>query len=300
MACSSGTTACSVVMCAGSSEWKWGQQIPLSWPKDRVLVVGRRWRCIREGQNEEERVASYLCCPEKLQFVGSVCTKTFLKHKGGSNLPSELYVGATGNVYLYVDWVYADALTWIADDIEDFMKHGLRRCTFMTVPNSNVLRKKELRSLVTCENLNDLCKWRNENVCCLFKLGDQNMMIVSTAGIYSTLETYYWKRTVGTSRVEVFCRVVIGKKCVTVFADQYLRFYGTSGDVINVVADTVMEFVAYGMFRFRWSNVFYGDKKLRKLTDNLVCPFGKTHIRSKIEVLRRSLRRSSSKRCQSD
>ncbi|AKI29795.1 tegument protein UL23 [Mandrillus leucophaeus cytomegalovirus] len=300
MTCSSGTTICAGVMCIRSGEWKPGQHIPLPWPKDRVLVVGRRWRSIREGQSEEERVAKYLCCPDKLRFVGSVCTKAFLKHKGGGSLPSELYVGATGNVYLYVDWVYSNALTWIADDMDDFMAHGLRRCTFMTVPNSNVLRKKEMRHLVSCENLNDLCTWINRNACSLITLGDQNMMIVSTPAIYSSLEKYYWRRMVGTGRVEGFGRVVVGEKCITVFVDQYLRFYGVAENVINVVADTVMEFVAHGMFRFRWSNVFYGDKKLRRLGNNLVCPAGKIHIRDKMEVIRRSLRRASSRRCQSN
>ncbi|AEV80571.1 tegument protein UL23 [Cercopithecine betaherpesvirus 5] len=283
-------------MCSRTSEWKPGQHIPLSWPKDRVLVVDRRWRSIREGTNEEERLSRYLCCPEKLHFVGSICSKAFLKHKGGAP-PSELYVGESGNVYLYVDAVYSDALTWIADDMEDFMDRGLRRCNFTVVPSSNIMRRKEIRSLVTCENLADLCDWRSAHASLFVKLGDDNILVVSLASLFTKLEMYYWRRTVGTSRVEPLGRVVVGERSITVFADDYLRFYAVREDgSICVVADTVMEFAARGLFRYRWSNVFYGNKKLRKLSGNMVCPAGKTHLRDKMEAFRSSLRSSLNSR----
>ncbi|AAP50567.1 tegument protein UL23 [macacine betaherpesvirus 3] len=283
--------------CRGSgvnrSKWKSGQRIHLPWPKDRVLVVLRRWRSVRNAEKEEERLSQYLCCPEKLHFVGSICTKAFLKHREGTP-PSELYVGQSGNVYLYVDVVYSDALTWIADDIDDFLVHGLRRCSFMVVPNANVLRKKETRRLVICENLNDLCEWRNAHASSLMRLGDGNMLCVSLPTSFSRLDLYYWRRIVGTTKVEPVGRIAIADRLISIFADSYLRMYATTENGVCVVADTVMEFAMRGLVRYRWSTVFYGDKKMRKLSGNLVCPYGKTHIYERKSICRRSQRISCS------
>ncbi|AAM00673.1 tegument protein UL23 [Panine betaherpesvirus 2] len=258
-----------------SRPWKRGQRVALAWPRDRCLVVQQRWRSVRDEGLEAERLAGYLCCSERLRFVGSICTYRFLRKKGGSSRPAELYLADSGAVYLYTDHIYSDSLTWVAECFTEFLHMGLRRCGFITVPDE-VPKNAKLKTLAACKHILDFATWRNMYSGQTIVLGDHSVVRVSVSQLYAWSELYGWQLMVGCSRVEPLGCLVVPGHIVNIFVDEYMRVFGTSHEGACIVADNLLEFATHGMLRYHYNGMFYGTKGMRRM-NKPTCPRGRLH-----------------------
>lgn len=258
-----------------SRPWKPGQRVALVWPKDRCLVIRRRWRLVRDEGRDAQRLASYLCCPEPLRFVGSICTYNFLKHKGDHNVPSELYLGASGAMYLWTDHIYSDSLTFVAESITEFLNIGLRRCNFITVPEE-LPHTASLRALAGCMHIHAFAQWRATYRGRLMVMGDYSVIRVSTIRLYDWSEINDWRVMVGSNHVEPLGWLVSPYDVINLFVDDCMRVFAANNQHVCIVADSLMEFVIRGMTRCHENGIYYGTRSMRKL-NKPTCPYGVDH-----------------------
>ncbi|AEV80729.1 tegument protein UL23 [Aotine betaherpesvirus 1] len=261
------------------------KSVQLAWPRGRFLMLQKRWRSVKDNKAEEMRLSEYLCCPEEIYFLGSICTKAFLKH-GESECPSEIYVGLSGRVYMYIDMLYSDAMMVVANDLAGFLKNGLRGCAFVNVGTTGLPTDFNCVSMTTCENLDAFCGWRNGHLGEVMKLGDGAAFMVVPESIMNWNERRQCSVETGSFRMEPFGEAYLQDhdedRRLLLFADEYLRVYGKTEEWTILIASGMFEFVTRGFFRYRYDGIFYGNKKIRRLSRPPSCPNGVRHMRASV------------------
>ncbi|AEV80884.1 tegument protein UL23 [Saimiriine betaherpesvirus 4] len=255
------------------------KSVRLAWPRGRFLMLNKRWRSVKDNKTEEMRLAEYLCCPEELCFLGSVCTKAFLKH-GESECPSEIYVGLSGRVYMYIDMLYSDALLVVAKDLAAFLKNGLKGCAFINVGSANMPSDFNCVSMTACANLDAFCAWRKSHLGQTMKLGDGTVFSVVSDSVMNWHERRRCTVDTGSFRMEPFGESSIEEegRPIILFTDEYLRVYAKTLDGTILIASSMFEFVLRGLFRYRYDGIFYGNEKIRRLSRPPLCPNGLRHM----------------------
>lgn len=271
-----------------------GRRIRLAWPKNKVLIVGKRCRTLRcSSRNEDHRVAGYLCCPEPFRFLGSICPddledgeEVCCARRGGW-FP-EVYLGFTGRLYVYVSHCASDSVSVLARSVDEFVKRGLRCCEFMNM--AAVCMPEDVRAvkLGSCRDSTDVMAWRQQFLGHVVALGDGSMIRVCDAYFagYCDRTIEAWTEASGASCLEIFAVVAQapdtvgvppGGRIVLMFDESLTVYAAGRGSGLVIVADGMVELTCRGLSRYTRNVLFHCDGHRRVLSRDPECPNGFSH-----------------------
>uniref|UniRef100_A0AAU7E246 Tegument protein UL23 n=1 Tax=Cardioderma bat herpesvirus TaxID=3141914 RepID=A0AAU7E246_9VIRU len=269
-----------------------GRRVKVRWPKDRVVVVGKRHRpdAARHG-SEEDRLSSLLCCPEPLKFVGSVCPSETLDDVFNGSAPQyfpEIYVGSSERLFVYITRPRAQSLSVLAKNAAKFAKNGMRGCDIISLGAVSVPNDLKTVRLSACGSLRDALAWRADCFGSAVTVGDgTTFRVCDMFGTRHTPEDLErWMEQTGAQLLEIFGLVSFPPRDlplarnvrVSLLVDENARIYATVNyQHLLLLADSCFEFACRGLTRFKKNVVFHTDLTARAMSRVPECPNGRTH-----------------------
>ncbi|AFK83835.1 B23 [miniopterid betaherpesvirus 1] len=271
-----------------------GRRVRLAWPCTRVLVLGRRSRLVISKRGEEEsRISLFLCCPEPLKLVGSLypADEDPVDESKNEWCP-EIYVARSGKLVLYVCGPPVRSVCVVADNVDDFIKNGLKGCDGVGPLDVAGPMPPDIRALrlAYCGDLEAVVDWRESQTGAEVLLGDGTQIRICDLYFtrYVADDLDLWRQQAGVRAVEIVavavhlpasCPVKLGSRLVLA-VDSQRCVYAVDEDFggLVMIANDLVEFVTKGVQRYARNTVFYCDPRRRRLFRRPACPNGIDHM----------------------
>lgn len=256
-----------------------------------VVCVGKRWRPLdpevaRSPGGEERRLSRFLCCPEKLKFVGTVCPVWITAVGAFSGreklrLP-EIYVGESSRLFVYSRTELGEGLALMAENIDELVALGTQALRDLAKPDPwEMPRDPDATIMGTCSGFVDLLRWRNACI---------GRTVTLVDGVrFRVCDMFYacrdpealdaWSSQACVTQMEVFGvveRGPEGQRAVdrpVLLTDSCGKIYvATKPPDICIVAGSPREFAFLGLLQQRQCSTFYGDERVRRFSNSPACP----------------------------